>query len=68
MWNTDTERRKEELLVKNPAGVVAGLKALSLLTGAHGAVIVTPLEKVEDVLLEAAEQAEIFIPLNSNII
>lgn len=59
VWNTDTERRKEELLIKDPAGVVAGLKALSLLTGAHGAVIVTPLEKVEDVLLEAAEQAEL---------
>ena len=57
--NTDTERRKEELLVKNPAGVVAGLKALTVLTGAQGAVIVTPMEGVENMLLDAAEQADL---------
>ncbi len=56
IWNSDTERRKEELLVKNPAGIVAGLKALVLLSGAQGAVIVTPLEGIEDALLSAAEQ------------
>lgn len=55
--NTDTERRREELLKKNPAGVVAGLKALAVLSGAKGAVIVTPMEDAEDALLAAAEQA-----------
>ena len=59
IWNSDTERRKEELLVKNPAGIVAGLKALALLSSARGAVIVTPKEGVEDALLSAAEQAEL---------
>ena len=49
------------------AGVAAGLKALSLLTGAHGAVIVTPLEKVEDVLLEAAEQAELTLCIEKKV-
>ena len=46
--NTDTERRKEALLQKNPAGIVAALKALTLLSGAKGAIIVSPLEGVED--------------------
>ena len=55
--NTDTERRREELLKKNPAGVVAGLKALAVLSGAKGAVIVTPMEDAQDALLAAAEQA-----------
>lgn len=59
IWNTDTERRKEELLVKNPAGVIAGLKALVLLTGAKGAIVVTPMENVEEALLAAAEEAEL---------
>ncbi len=63
VWNTDTERRKEELLVKNPAGVVAGLKALTVLTGAHGAVIATPMEDIEAVLLELAEQADLTLCL-----
>ena len=63
VWNTDTERRKEELLVKNPAGVVAGLKALSVLTGAKGAVIVTPREDAEDALLSAAEQVSLSLCL-----
>ena len=36
--NSDTERRKEALLKKNPAGIIAGLKALAVLTGAKGAI------------------------------
>ena len=59
IWNTDTERRKERLLNANPAGIVAGLKALQVLTGAQGAVIVTLAEGVEDALLKAAEEAEL---------
>ncbi len=55
--NSDTERRKECLLRLNPAGIVAGLKVLTLLTGAEGAVIVTPAEGVETALLAAADQA-----------
>ena len=59
VWNTDTERRKEKLLSENPAGVVAGLKALAVLSGAKGAVIVSPMEGVEDALLAAAKQADL---------
>ena len=59
VWNSDTERRKEALLKLNPAGVIAGLKALVTLTGAQGAVIVTPMEGVEDALLNAANEAEL---------
>ncbi len=59
VWNSDTERRKEALLKLNPAGVIAGLKALVTLTGAQGAVIVTPVEGVEDALLNAANEAEL---------
>lgn len=59
VWNSDTERRKEALLKLNPAGVIAGLKALVTLTGAQGAVIVTPVEGVEDALLNAASEAEL---------
>ena len=55
--NTDTERRKEQLLHLNPAGIVAGLKALTVLTGAQGAVIVTLAEGAEDALLKAADEA-----------
>ena len=55
--NTDTERRKERLLSLNPAGIVAGLKALTVLTGAQGAVIVTLAEGAEDALLKAADEA-----------
>ena len=59
LFNSDTERRKEALLTLNPAGVVAGLKALTVLTGALGAKIVTPLDGVEDALLSAAEAADL---------
>lgn len=59
VWNSDTERRKEALLKKNPAGLVAGLKALVTLTGAKGAKIVTPMDGVEDALLRAAAQAKL---------
>ena len=54
--NSDTERRKEALLKKNPAGIIAGLKALAVLTGAKGAIIVTPAEGVEDGLFKAASK------------
>ena len=59
VWTCDTERRKEALLKLNPAGIIAGLKALVTLTGAQGAVIVTPGEGVEDALLNAANEAEL---------
>ena len=59
IWNTDTERRKEQLLKANPAGIVAGLKALVVLTGAQGAVIVSPMEGIEDALLQCAEEADL---------
>lgn len=59
VWNSDTERRKEELLEKNPAGIVAALKALTVLSGAKGACIVSFLDDVEGALLAAAEQAKL---------
>ena len=63
VWNSDTERRKEALLKCNPAGVVAGLKALSTLTGAKAAVIVTPMEGVEDDLRNAAAKAKLALTI-----
>lgn len=63
VWNTDTERRKESLLEKNPAGVVAGLKILTLLSGAQAAVIVTAAEGVESELEAAARQVNLTLSL-----
>lgn len=57
--NSDTERRKEALLKRNPAGIVAGLKALVTLTGAKGAKLVTPMEGVDADLLNAANEADL---------
>ena len=66
IWNSDTERRKEALLKSNPAGVVAGLKALLTLTGAQAAVIVTPAEGVEDDLLNAAAKAKLRLTIEKS--
>lgn len=57
--NSDTERRKEALLKRNPAGIVAGLKVLVTLTGAKGAKLVTPMEGVDADLLNAANEADL---------
>ena len=69
LYNSDMERRKDILLAKNPAGIIAGLYALSCLTGAKKAEIVSPCAAdaaVVDGLKAAAEKAGLAITLTED--
>ncbi len=69
LYNSDMERRKDILLAKNPAGIIAGLCALSCLTGAKKAEIVSPCAAdaaVADGLKAAAEKAGLALTLTED--
>jgi len=54
LYNADTEGLKNALLHSNPAGIVAGLKIMTVLTGAQGAEIIASCQVNEQELLANA--------------
>ena len=68
--NSDTEYRKEQLLAEDPEGIVAGLKAYAVLTGAQGALIIRREAAGADnatdaALLAAAETAGLALQIET---